>query len=412
MGRQFSTSNFFRQMPNVLLARYFQARGLRLDVDFATLKETKIDPLLQAWLRLSDDERGSMDADFREIFDLGSEKGFRAVLDEAKWHLMMNARDTEAYSAFVDQLAGLSNHSERAMVAFLDHHQYWKGATHFYHADTLSYWRKRKHLPHVAAAVDEGSLQELADLIRTYFRYTEGRGNNCVVEPFRRGELDYFFAYPEDYSKNSVEWVQGQFDRRPHNPAFEVIYVYSRKDGTLDLNCPCSYKAIEPLQGIFATAILKLPELPPDPKDGSVYDLNLLLHRDFEFVFDPGSGIYSVAVKKLRLSSIMKRGDRVTLEADTSHNLQAVYDLLDRIKKSLPLHAYHVTQVELSVSVAMDPSKPLKTLTVRITYPNSCSLKYDELDLKLRTMLHDSSIEPKESTEALEAADAKDPTDA
>lgn len=68
-----------------------------------------------------------------------------------------------------------------------------------------------------------------------------------MIETFRRGELDYFFAYPEDYSQQSIEWVNGEFDRRPHNPAFEVIYVYSQKEGSLDLNFRGSYKAIEPL---------------------------------------------------------------------------------------------------------------------------------------------------------------------
>ena len=139
--------------------------------------------------------------------------------------------------------------------------------------------------------MDEASLRELAGLIRTYFHHTEGRGNNCVVEPFRRGELDYFFAYPEDYSQQSIEWVDGEFDRRPHNPAFEVIYVYSQKEGTLDLNFRGAHKAIEPLQGMFATAILKLPELPPDPKDGRVYDLNPLRQKGFDFVYDADSGI-------------------------------------------------------------------------------------------------------------------------
>lgn len=28
MGRQYSSKDFFRQMPNALLARYFQAHGL------------------------------------------------------------------------------------------------------------------------------------------------------------------------------------------------------------------------------------------------------------------------------------------------------------------------------------------------------------------------------------------------
>jgi hypothetical protein len=38
-------------------------------------------------------------------------------------------------------------------------------------------------------------------------------------------------------------------------------------------------------------------------------------------------------------------------------------------------------------------------LTIRITHPNSCSLKYDEVDLKLRDMLNASGIEPKEPVE-------------
>jgi hypothetical protein len=270
----------------------------------------------------------------------------------------------------------------------------------------LPYWRKRKNLPHQPAAVDPASLSDLAGLIRTYFHRTEGRGKNCVVEPFRRGDLDYFFAYPEDYSQQSVEWVDGKFARRPHNPAFEVIYVYSQTEGSLDLNFRGSYKAIEPLQGMFATAILKLPELPPDPKDGRVYDLNSLRQKSFDFVFDVGSGIQNVVVRKLRLSSKVKKGDRITLEADVSGNPDAVYDLLDKISKGLSLHLYNVTQVELAASVMVDADRPPKAVTIRITHPNSCSLKYDELDLKLREMLESSGIEPKEPAEGAQAAEA------
>ena len=150
---------------------------------------------------------------------------------------------------------------------------------------------------------------------------------------------------------------------------------------------------------MFATAILKLPELPPDPKDGRVYDLNPLRQKSFDFIYDAGSGIQDVAVKKLRLSSKVKRGDRITLEADATHDPDAVYELLDQIAKSVPLNLYNVTQVELAASVTLDADKPPKTVTIRITHPNSCSLKYDELDLKLRDMLHASGIEPKEPAE-------------
>ena len=400
MARHYSTRDFFRQMPNTLLSRYFQARELFAELDFSSMKETQPEALFAAWLALPVSERHSMDAEFQEIFDMGGEKGFRAIIDEAEWHL---AEDPDARTAFVENLAALSNHFERAMITFLDHNEFWKGATRFHHADSLPYWRKRKNLPHNSAAVDHTSLRELATAIRTYFHHTEGRGNNCIVEPFRRGELDYFFAYPEDYSQQSIEWVDGQFGRRPHNPAFEVIYVYSQREGTLDLNFRGAHQAIEPLQGVFATAILKLPELPPDPKDGRVYDLNPLREKGFDFVYQAGCGIESVAVKKLRLSSKVKKGDRLTLEADPFGNPGAAYELLDRIASALPLDLYNVTQVELAVSVVTDASKPSKTVAIRITHPNSCSLKYDELDLKLRDMLKASGLEPKAPLEADEA---------
>jgi hypothetical protein len=147
---------------------------------------------------------------------------------------------------------------------------------------------------------------------------------------------------------------------------------------------------------MFAQAILKLDELPPDPKDERVYDLNPLIQKDFNFIYNAGSGIERVTVKKMRLSSRVIKGDRITLEADSSDNADAVYELLDEIKSSLDLSMYNVTQVELAASVVTDEDNPLKKVNIRITYPNSCSLKYDEVGLKLRAMLEASGIEPKE----------------
>jgi len=400
MARHYTTKDFFRQIPNTLLARYFHARGMFEELDFSNMKETKPDALFTAWLALPEKERHPLDAEFQEIFEMGCEKGFCAIRDEASWQMRDDPADLEL---FVEELSALPNHYHRAMVTFLDHPEWWRGATRFYHADSLTYWRKRKHLGHEPAAVDQASIDQLAEQIRGYFHRTEGRGNNCVVEPFRRGDLDYFFAYPEDYSQQSIEWVNGEFDRRPHNPAFEVVYVYSQKEGTLDLNFRGSYKAIEPLQRMFATAILKLDELPPDLKDERVYELNPLRHRTFSFNYAVGSGIENVVVKKLRLSSRVKKGDRITVEADPKEEPKAVYGLLDDMSGSVPLALYNVTQVELSATVQVDGGERTKTVPIRITHPNSCSLKYDELGLRLRTMLEASGIEPKEPAQPLAA---------
>lgn len=380
-------------MSNALLARYFHERGLFAEFDFDGMKEGKVEPLFEAWLQLPVVERNPMDSEFREIFEMSCEKGWKAILDEAN---EQQGDKPEMLTAFIKAFAALPNHYERAMHTFLDHHAFWRGATLFHHADQLPYWRKRKNMEHSQAVTDDASLQELAGMIRNYFHHTEGRGNNCVVEWFRRGELDYFFAYPEDYSQQSIEWVNGEFDRRPHNPAFEIVYIYSQHEGSLDLNYRGNKKAVEPLQGMFATAILKLSELPPNPEDTRVYDLAPLLSRGFEFIPDPESGIEAVQVKKMRLSSRVKKGERVTLEGD------AVYDTLDRLKFSLPLRVFNLTQVELSATVKLDPLKPSKKVPIRITYPNSCNLKYDATGLRLRDMLATSGIELKDEEEVIE----------
>ena len=247
----------------------------------------------------------------------------------------------------------------------------------------------------------------MAASIRDYFHRMEGRGKNCKVETLRRGELDYFFAYPEDYSQHSIEWVNGEFGRRPHNPAFEVIYVYSKQDGTLDLNFRGSVKAVEPLQAMFATAILGLPELPPDPDDTRIYDLNPLRERGFPFVYDPASGIQSVVVKKLRLSSKVVKGDRITLEADAAARAEAIYDLLDQVGPAARLRTYHVTLIELAALVAVKPNEKPKSVTVRITHPNSCSLKYEDVDLRLRKMLVASGIEPRKPMASIELGETE-----
>jgi hypothetical protein len=191
MARHYITREFFRQMPNALLSRYFSAHDALAEMDFSKLRDSQADELFAAWLELPDDRRKFTDSEFREIFALSCEKGWCAIRDEARWHLEAGP---ERFAEFMEQLSALSSHAERALVTFLNHNECWQGATMFYHADSLTYWRKRKVLPNVPASVHEDGRQDLANRIRDYFHHTEGRGKNCVVEAYRRGELDYFFA--------------------------------------------------------------------------------------------------------------------------------------------------------------------------------------------------------------------------
>jgi hypothetical protein len=385
VARQYQPKRFFREVPNRSLQEYFQHHNLLSTVPFSELTETQIDPIYDAWLGLSDVQRNELEQDFQEIDELATEAGSKAILDEARWH----GEDLAA------QFASLNGFHEHAFWTFLQRQKYWRGSVAFNHADTIpsSYWRKRKNLPHRPAAVDADSIKLLEQSISHHFHTAQGRGHNCKVDCFRRDDLDYFFAYPEDYAQARVEWEGNDIARRARHPAFEIIFVFSQVAGTLDIFLTGDRSPVKDLQAIFAATILQA-ELGPDSKDELVYDLNPLRSRNFEFLFTPESGIADVRVTKLRLK-VVGKNERLVLESDPTKNEHAVFDLLDKVTTVIPLSQVVITQVGLRVTFASNPdSKRPSTRTFDVGSPNSCSLKHSERDLRIRRMLAESGIEP------------------
>ena len=136
-----------------------------------------------------------------------------------------------------------------------------------------------------------------------------------------------------------VEWVRNSLSTRARHPAFEIIFVYTQAEGSLDIYAPRNTRAVPQLQKIFADIILGLDELDEFGGDNRVYALDTLADRDFVFQYQADSGIEEVTVKKLRLSLKTGIKERVTVEADTSDNPKAVYNRLEQLE----LPPFHVT---------------------------------------------------------------------
>jgi hypothetical protein len=385
MTSQYSHLQFLRRVPNALLARYFALREASLDIDLTTLKETDVDPVLAAFLTLPAEQQAEIEAEFQDVHALASEGGVAALVDEADFH----GDDT-----FVNDLAAIEGFHAKALWAFLDKLAYWRGATMFLHADNVSpsYWKKRNDLPKLPPHVDAADAEALAASISELF-IREGRGKNCKVEPYRRHQREYFFAYPEDFAQSGVEWVSNSLKTLAHHPAFEIIFVYCQAEGSLDIYAPRNTKAVPALQKAFARTILKLETLADGSIDKRVYDLTPAKDPDFVFTLAPDAGIASAVITRMRLSLLHGGNRRLTLEADTKGNPKAVYELRDALRP--PPH--FITQ--LSVKVTFDPvgDRRPRTRTFNISYPNSCALNNDGMDLKIRQMLTDSGIEPREA---------------
>ena len=390
MATQYSHKQFFRRMPNSQLIEYFDSNDIDLMIDFDELKESDNEKIFNSFLELPEKKQATIEANFQDVNAMACEGGVHALIDEATFH---NDND------FIESISVIDGFHAKAMWAFIERQDYWRGAAMFLHADNVSasYWKKRNDLPSIAPHLDPDDIKKLADSISDYFYSTEGRGRNCKVEPYRRNNKEYFFAYPEDFGQSGVEWVSNSLKTLSRHPAFEIIYVYSEEEGSLDIYAPKNTKAVPELQKIFADNILRLGTLPDGRIDKRVYDLKPLEDVNFDFQIEPEAGIESIVITRLRLT--LKHGDRkrITLEANTTKNPNAVYDLLN----DLVPPPYYITQTGLKVTFEPIHGRRAKTRSFNITYPNSCALNYDGNDLKIREMLVKSGIEPQALTDAI-----------
>jgi hypothetical protein len=397
MSRAYLLSRFLRQAPNYLLEQYFTEVGLLGTIDFG-VKERDIDAMHEAIVALSEANRQQIEADFRDIDALASERGFRAMIDEAAWHVRNNPRQHAHDQDLTQRLANLDGEHERAMWVFLNRRVYWHGAMRFFEADIVapSYWQKRKNLPKVDPRVDPAAINDFAQALGTYFHVMRGRGVNCHVEPLRRNELVYFFCFGQDYAQAPQEWVDGKLDRRPRNPTHEVIFIYSKDEGKLDTYSKGGKREVPDLEAIFADVVLGHKNLEPKIDDNRIYNLDVLKDRNLPFDYQPDSQIDKVVVRSLRLTPRFGDKTEFTLKGDYNADPKSVYEALSKLSRGASLDQLQITRVELGVHFRRDGTMRPRTIPVALTRPNRCSLRYDGLDLVVRKMLADSGIEPRE----------------
>jgi hypothetical protein len=149
VARQYSHTQFFRRVPNALLGHYFQNKHKVLPgIVFDELKETEVQPILEAFLLLPAEQQAEIEAEFQEIDNMACQGGVTALIDEANFHQDQTLPQT------ISQIDGFHG---KAMWIFLEHPGYWLGATLFLHSDNISdsLWKKRNDLPHLPPNVDE-----------------------------------------------------------------------------------------------------------------------------------------------------------------------------------------------------------------------------------------------------------------
>ncbi len=390
MPNDYAPKQFLRQAKIALLREYFTLRKALDHIEWEKLKETEGEPIYEAWQALPEQVREQIESEFRRVYGMATADGTRAIIEEGRFHRLDLTADLDA----------LDGHVNKALWTFLEHRQTFDVAQMLNRADHLNgrYWRKRKDLPKKDPDVSHQALKELADAVSAYYRENQGRGRNCRAETYLRADrYHYFFVYPQDYTDTFIGYTDaGEFERRPQNPAFEVIFVYDPTDGTLDLYVRGDKKIVRDLQELFGRAILQ-EQLGEENRNSVPYNLNVLKNRDFSFPTDPADRVQDVKVNSLRLSLVGNPRKRITFEMGPKDSNGAIYDFMESAihEQRLPPSMVDVSSavIQMVFDNANARGRDTKSVSFRISYPNSCNLKDSPEELVAKKYLKEWKLD-------------------
>ena len=384
MSRQYSLRKFLREAPKKLLRQYLSRKGAGADLPWASLRETAAgaDPIFRAIESADQTTRDEIDRDFQDIYDMADEGGLQVLIEEA--------RNPHHRPDLAEAVGKMSGPLETAFWVLLNDPRAFDIASHFDRADSVpdQRWLKRIDLPPATPLLGDEAKSRLENALSEYYRFNEGRGHNCHVDQWARGNRLYWFAYLDDYAEARMVYEKGEMRRAVQRPVFEVIFTYCDEERSLDVFARGGAEKIAHLQRLFGQAILGV-ELDEQSGRRVTYELGKLLNRDCPLPFSAADGIEAVRVRRLRLKVIGSGNRRITVEANARHDPRAVYDLIDDVLagERIPRDLLVVQQAGLQLVFRRDSGRRRSTLSFDVSHPSSCSLKHEAKHEAARELL-------------------------
>ncbi len=363
---QYSHRTFLRQLSGDLLDEFLRKHeGSEAQVS-AEAPEYSIDLFLQRLEALPKKDQRQAEFELRQVFDLATEDGAKALIDEGRF----KGKD------LVDELEPLDL-PDKAMRVLLAYPLVFRVASRIYEARRLNakHWHVR-NAPIVAPDVTQPNVAQMGRTISKIFWKREGRGKRSMVERYLVNDTEHFiFVYLDDYARNYLGFDDtDKLIRRAEKRAFEVVYIYNVADGSLNLNATGDKKLRESLFEVFATTVLGT-SLPPDNQKDP-YAIGCLKSKLFRFPTDPADGIDGVRVRDIRVFPAGWPDDRITLEAGGRGSKADARAMVETYldQKRLPLDDVRVSKACLEFRLAqVDDRLPVKFAFDVST--RSCNLK-------------------------------------
>lgn len=366
--KQYNPKTVLRQIGNPMLKAFFEHHGHTIDVDWENLGPRQVQDIYDAYLKLPEGDRRNLDIELQDIHTIAQmDGGVRLLIEEAVYHGLDVAATLDT----------LESRYDKAVWMLINHDEVWDKAAILAHADSLQErsWHKRNGLPKEPPDLSPAALQQLQTDISAFFWQAQGRGKLCHIEPLRRNaHQDYLFVYLSDHPDTEIIWEADRSWRRFRRcHAFEVVFVYDRDAGTLDVYAQGGRTVIGPLQTLFAKAALGRA-LEPEAAHDIPYRIDMLKDRTFSFDTDPEDRITQVLIRLLCVAPLGNLKKKITVQLPPDGQPEDIYTSLDNDlnRENLPVSLLQVEKARLSMQ--LDGYGRSKTLTFDIS-PRTCSLK-------------------------------------
>jgi hypothetical protein len=352
-------------VPNGLLRQWFEQHGADdFDPDWDRLGEREVDPMLDFLTDLPPAKSAELEKDLRDVFELACDVGMNALNETAR---------LRGSSDVLDGLPTDLNLYGRSMWARLNAPEIHSASFLIRDVDDLSYWRTRKDLPSVNLRVTDEMRDDLADAISAMLK-SEGRGQQCSVETFRRGPVTYFFVYPDDFIRSDqVHDNTGRLNIQTVRPTMEIIFVYNHDEGSLRLSSILHKAAKEELERIFARCVLGWDLPPYDPEQ--VFTLDHLKDPGFQLTTDPVDQI-RVRIEEMRMLNQVT-GRQINLWVHRSDPQDTIHRAIEEElnKRFVPLHHTRVHRVVFQFEFLQTPQRRAGRQKVHVMAPHSCNIE-------------------------------------
>ncbi|QJW92571.1 hypothetical protein [Frigoriglobus tundricola] len=367
MARPYAPQAVLRQLPLALIRTFLNQNEIATGPDWDALVEGDTRSLCQAWTDLPPGPREGVEQMLRHVHDMASDAGVRALIAE----VLFRGRDV------ADDLAALDGHHARALWVLINYAPTFHTARQLLAAASPigRFWNLTTGFDGRPYDASRQALQDLRLAVARLYR-EQGRGHRCTLDPYERHGRLYLFLYLDDYTQTHVGHNdRGHLVRYPLRPAFEVVYVYDRAEGTLDQFTQGDRRWRHTVRDLFCEHVLHGD--PPVAAPGRrSYRLNGLIDRTFPLGADPAAGVHAVTVRKMRVGSVGTPGRRVVLEADPDR-AGDVYDMLDAHfpVAQFPRDDLRVSLVTFTVRYRRAGEERERSLTFDVSAPDACNLK-------------------------------------